>query len=131
MPSDVQLIWLLTGGLAPLFGAGVLYLLWGVFKKLAAPGSVYRWRVAADPLGWLYAAILIAVQSAHRDFEMGMVLMGVGCIACAVACGMQLLAAMNERGTSQDWQPSPLFQSVALLLVAFSLVLGYFSQTSP
>jgi hypothetical protein len=131
MPSDVQLFWLLTGGLAPLFGAGILYLLWGVFKKLAAPGSVYRWRVAADPLGWLYGAILIAVQSAHRYFEAGIDLMGLGCIACSIACGMQLLAAMDERGASRNWQPSLMFQLMALFLVGLSLVLGYFSQLFP
>jgi hypothetical protein len=67
MPAQVN--WLLLEGLLPLAGAGVIYLLWGAFRYVAATDKAqftYHWREAADPLGWLYGAIIIAAQSALK-----------------------------------------------------------------
>jgi hypothetical protein len=51
MTNDAQLNWLLSQGLIPLFGASIVYLIWGIFKKLVAPGAPYRWREAFDSMG--------------------------------------------------------------------------------
>lgn len=57
-----QIAWLLLEGLLPLFGAGAIYLVWGVCTYAAATAGSefnYRWKEAADPLGWLYGSIII------------------------------------------------------------------------
>jgi hypothetical protein len=123
-------MWLLTEGLIPLFGAGIVYLIWGWFRKLAAPGNSYVWRAAIDSMGWLYGAIIIAIQSANRFFGAGPDhrAMAIGCVACAIFCGMQLLAGMCERGANPAWQPQATFKIPAIIFVAVTLWFGYSAQ---
>ena len=97
MLERIQITWLLWEGLVPLFGASTVYLASGFYKQLASPGSKFAWSAAADSMGWLYGALIIAVQSAVRFFEAGpqYIYAGIGCIICIFACGMQLLAGMH------------------------------------
>ncbi|HEX5341057.1 MAG TPA: hypothetical protein VFX55_01075 [Duganella sp.] len=133
MTNDAQLNWLLSQGLIPLFGASIVYLIWGVFKKLVAPGAPYRWREAFDSMGWIYGAIVIVLQSAARCFEAGSSYraLGISCAVCAMLGGMLLLAAMSERGTHGNWQPPVTFKIMALIFVATALTVGYLAQVVP
>jgi hypothetical protein len=70
MPAQIS--WLLFEGLLPLIGAGLIYLLWGFFRYLASTNKTefsYHWSEAADPLGWLYGAVILAAQSALQSFS--------------------------------------------------------------
>jgi threonine/homoserine/homoserine lactone efflux protein len=84
-------------------------------------------------MGWLYGGIVIAVQSAVRFLEAGQVhrTAGIGCVCCAIVCGMVLLAAMNERGINPAWQPPLIFKIAAILIVAVILWFGYSAQAVP
>jgi hypothetical protein len=54
MPAQIS--WLLFQGVLPLTGAGLIYLLWGVFRYVTSANKAkfdYHWSGAADPLGWI------------------------------------------------------------------------------
>lgn len=127
MFEQTQIAWLLWEGLVPLFGASGVYLASGFYKRLASPGSIFAWSEAVDSMGWLYGALIIAVQSAVRLFEAGAPYFhaGIGCIICVFACGMQLLAGMNERGANRSWQPPKQFKLFAVVIIAMVLVSRY------
>jgi hypothetical protein len=132
MLAHTSFTWLLWEGLMPLFGASGVYLASGFYKRLASPGSTYAWGEAVDPMGWLYGALIIAVQSAVRLFEAGAPYLyaGIGCTICILACGMQLLAGMNERGADRSWRPSRQFKIAALVTIAIVLVSGYLARST-
>lgn len=123
MALDGPMKWLIFEGLLPIFGAGVLYSLWGLLIAIA-------WREAVDPLGWLYGALIIAIQASIRS-AVGRAersLLTWGCMIGAGFCLMLLLAAMNQRGQASGWQPRLPLKVFASLLVIGVLTLGYFAQ---
>lgn len=95
--------WLLIEGIVPLFGASLLYLLFGVAKKIVATGAFnFAWREACDPIGWLYGTLIISVQSVIRglpkyEANRGIIL---ACGGGGLACAILLVAAMYERGAA-------------------------------
>jgi len=102
MAFDTQLKWLIFEGALPLFGAGVLYLLWGLLIAIAR-GSwspPFAWREAVDPLGWLYGALIVVIQAAARSFaaKPERTLLAWACMIGVGFCFMLLLAAMSARG---------------------------------
>ena len=132
MPS--QLMWLLLEGVLPLMGAGMLYLIWGVLRYVSAMEKTqfaYQWAEAADPLGWLYGAIIIATQSAMKCFSASSEheTLGWGCIFGAVFCLLLLVAAMTDRGAVSAWRPTSLLRRSSLGLVFFILFEGYLAHT--
>jgi hypothetical protein len=132
MALDGPMKWLIFEGLLPIFGAGVLYSLWGLLIAIAR-GSwkpAFAWREAVDPLGWLYGALIIAIQASIRS-AIGRAersLLTWGCMIGAGFCLMLLLAAMNQRGQASGWQPRLPLKVFASLLVIGVLTLGYFAQ---
>jgi len=133
MPPNVS--WLLLEGLLPLFGAGVIYLVWGVCRYAATmerSAFTYRWGEAGDPLGWLYGAIIIAAQTAVRDFTLlsNGGLLGWLCIAAAAFCLLLLVAAMTDRGAASSWKPTLVFQLLTIAVVGAILCLGCVSHMS-
>jgi hypothetical protein len=133
MLAHTSFTWLLWKGLVPLFGANVVYMMSGFYKQLASPGTTFAWAEAIDSMGWLYGALIISVQSAVQLFSIGTHYLyhGIGCIVCAFVCGMQLLAAMGERGADRSCQPSLRFKSVAVVVVVVILVSGCFVRSIP
>lgn len=131
MPA--QLTWLLLEGMLPLMGAGAIYLAWGACRYIVTMEGThfaYDWTEAADPVGWLYGAFVIAVQSAIRCFSTSgdRKLLASGCIVGGVFCFFLLLAAMSERGAISDWKPSALLRRLALGLVVCILFGGYLAH---
>jgi hypothetical protein len=129
----VQLTWLLLEGVLPLMGAAVIYLLWGGFRYVAAMESAqftYQWAAAADPLGWLYGALIIAVQSAVKSFSAPSrhEFLAWACIIGAILCLVLLLAAMTERGAVSEWKPPRRLHRYALALVGVILFFGYWAH---
>ncbi|MBS0417180.1 MAG: hypothetical protein JSR66_05675 [Proteobacteria bacterium] len=129
-----QVSWLLLEGLLPLFGAGVIYLVWGVCTYAAAVETsefTYRWGEAADPLGWLYGATMIAAQNAVRDFTLSShrLALGWGCVVVGIICLLLLVAAMTNRGATWTWRPKCIFQAFTIVFVGTTLYIGFLSHT--
>jgi hypothetical protein len=127
MLNQPQYVWLAIEGIIPLFGASVVYLISGCFKKLASPGSTFAWKESVDSMGWLYGSLIIAVQAATRLITGGAenAALGFGCIVCAGICGLQLLSAMNERGANSNWQPPLGFKLAAFVMTLLILTAGF------
>lgn len=126
--------WLVLEGLLPLFGAGVIYLAWGVCQYAATMERsvfTYRWGGAADPLGWLYGTIIIAAQTAVRDFTLSSNRIALGCVCVffGVFSLLLLVAAMTGRGTTSAWKPPPLFHMLTVVAVGANLYIGFLSHT--
>ena len=131
MPAQTS--WLLLEGLLPLFGAGVIYLVWGVCNYAATAERsefAYRWGEAADPLGWLYGAIIIDAQTAVRDFTLSSHRFALGwlCVVFGVVSLLLLVAAMTGRGATSSWRPTRLLQAVTLVFVGATLYIGFLSH---
>lgn len=103
--------------------------LWGIFRYTSTDNKAsfqYHWWEAADPLGWLYGAVIIAAQSALKCFSsQGNQTLTWMCVGGGLACLLLLVAAMTERGTSASWKPPPSLQVFAALLVVGILYAGY------
>lgn len=129
---DAQVKWLVFEGLLPMFGAGVLFAIWGISLAVVKGtlSSQYAWREAIDSIGWMYGALIIAIQSALRSFSAKPEATGLawGCIIAAAICFIMLLAAMNQRGLDNNWRPPLSLKLVATMLVIAVLVAGYASQ---
>jgi len=131
MPPHVS--WLLLEGLLPLIGAGVIYLVWGVCRYAATVQRsefIYRWGEAADPLGWLYGAIIIAAQTAVRDFTLSnhRFVLGWGCVILGGSCLLLLVAAMTGRGATSSWRPPFPFHLLTVVFVGATLYIGFLSH---
>lgn len=132
MALDAQMKWLIFEGVLPIFGAGVLYILWGLMIAVAR-GSwspPFVWREAFDPVGWLYGALIIAIQASVRSLAAsadGSSLKWWSMI-CAGFCFMFLLAAMSERGRDAQWRPGPILKFFASLTVIAALSVGFLAQ---
>lgn len=124
-PSHDSLTWLLVEGLLPLFGAGVLYVLWGVALYIAANPQPkltafgFAWKEALDPLGWLYGGGILAVQSLVKTWTNGALITKIFFGLEVLACLVLLFAAMTQRGQNANWKPpTSLTASAAALMVA-------------
>jgi len=131
--SQAQWDWLLFEGALPLFGAGTLYLCWGLVRYIsAAAGSAHRydWTEALDAVGWLYGALIIAVQSAIRSAVAAppSTFLKWGCSIGAGFCALLLLSAMNERSQSTSWRPPALLKAITLVAVLGILTGGFLAQ---
>jgi hypothetical protein len=125
---SAEINWLLFEGILPLIGAGLIYLMWGGFRFLAATNKSqfkYHWAEASDPLGWLYGAVIIAVQSAFKCFsaQKDQSLAWL-CVGGGVACLLLLVAAMTDRGATSTWKPPISLQMFAIVLVGAILYAG-------
>lgn len=128
-PLKQALKWLLMEGAVPLLGASVLYLLYGGCRWLVSTKKsafALPWKPAVDALGWLYGAIIIAVQTGWK----GLSATGAGytpywAFFGAAGCFMVLLAAMNERGQDPTWEPPIMLQLFAGVMVVAILYAGF------
>jgi hypothetical protein len=126
MPEPVQ--WLLLQGLVPVFGAGIFYLAVGGAGWIAAQNKQtykYDWKQVFDPIGWLYASVVIAAQSGVKsvlvkDFPILPYAFGFVGVASLIV----LMAAMQERGKG-EWAPALSLRITSLALVCASLLGGY------
>lgn len=120
--------WLMIEGLLPLFGAGVLYLIWGTARYvMATRGSfAFAWKEALDPYGWLYGGGILAAQSLTKSYSKdGWSIVSIFLGLEGLACVILLLAAMTERGQKADWKPPAFATKVAAFLVIVILVEGF------
>lgn len=134
MALDAQMKWLIFEGVLPIFGAGILYSLWGLLIAIAR-GSwkpVFAWREAIDPLGWLYGALIIAVQAAIKSLNAAPEgsLVTLACMIGGGFCFMLLLAAMSARGQHAGWQPRLPLKLFAGVVVIVTLACGYLAQAA-
>lgn len=121
--------WVVWEGALPLLGAGVLYILWGIVRWAVSANKksfALPLKPAIDSLGWLYGAIIVAVQTGIK----GLPLQSAGSMpywafAGAVICLLVLLAAMGERGQNPQWEPPLTTQFVAAGMVLAILFMGY------
>lgn len=125
--------WLLFGATVPLFGAAVLFLLWGALLFIVAGNKTnfkYHWPQAFDPLGWLYGGAALAVQVGARGW--GQPKTGIVPFVCFVAaaiCLLLLIAAMTERGKDKQWTPPKSLITVSVALVLAILCAGFAVQS--
>jgi hypothetical protein len=126
MPAQIS--WLLFQGLLPLTGAGLIYLLWGVFRYVTSANKAkvdYHWSAAADPLGWLYGSVILAAQSALQSFSLrGNQLLAWGCLCVGLFSLLLLVSAMTDRGAAAGWKPPLGLHLFAIVLVGVTLYLG-------
>jgi hypothetical protein len=126
MPAQIS--WLLFQGLLPLTGAGLIYLLWGVFRYVTSTSKAkvdYHWSAAADPLGWLYGSVILAAQSALQSFSLrGNQLLAWGCLCVGLFSLLLLVSAMTDRGAESDWKPPLRLHLFAIAVVGVTLCLG-------
>lgn len=133
MFTQAQWDWLLFEGALPLFGAGALYLCWGTVRYISAAAGAtqhYDWKEALDAVGWLYGALIIAVQSAVRSAAAAppSTFLKWGCSMGAGFCALLLLSAMNERSQSSGWRPPALLKTITLFAVLGILSGGFLAQ---
>jgi peptidoglycan/LPS O-acetylase OafA/YrhL len=121
--------WLIIEGLIPLFGAGVLFLVLGVFLYVATQDKSrfsYTWSGFFDPLGWLYGATILAVQagvkSSHSPENLTLTFL---CFAAGAICLLLLVAAMFLRGGNKTYDPPVTLKVVTVLFVIVILAAGY------
>jgi hypothetical protein len=128
IPMPTQISWFLFEGLLPLIGAGLIYLLWGVFRYLASTNKAqftYHWSEAADPLSWLYGSVILAAQSALQSFSShGNQALAWACLCIGLVSLLFLVAAMTDRGATSAWKPPLSWQLFATVLVGFTLFVG-------
>jgi hypothetical protein len=126
MPAQIS--WFLFQGLLPLTGAGLIYLLWGVFRYVTSANKArfnYHWSGAADPLGWLYGSVILAAQSALQSFSLrGNQLLAWGCLCVGFLSLLLLVSAMTDRGEAPGWKPPWELHLAAIVFVGVTLYLG-------
>ena len=126
MPAQIS--WLLFEGLLPLTGAGLIYLLWGVFRYVTSANKAkldYHWSAAADPLAWLYGSVILAAQSALQSFSLrGNHPLAWRCLCMGLASLLLLVSAMTDRGTASGWKPPLRLHFVAIVFVGVTLAFG-------
>ena len=135
LPVDPQFKWLLWEGVVPMFGAGLLFVVWGLVLAVVrgAWSSTFAWKECIDSMGWLYAALVIAIQASIRGSALakGQDDLVIWCYVGATVCFMMLLAAMHERAHSSSWQPPTSMKISATMLVFAILFAGYKAQAVP
>jgi hypothetical protein len=132
---DSQIKWLVIEGILPMFGAAMLFLIWGIAHSLAQGRRPrYAWQESTiDSPGWLYGGLLIAIQAglkcaASKPDQDALVL--ASCIG-ALAALFLLLAAMHERARNRRWRPPFSLKFSAFIVVILILIVGYKAQGIP
>jgi hypothetical protein len=123
--TSQQWRWLLLEGVVPLFGAGLLYWLYGLARMATSINSTrFAWSEAFDAIGWLYGAFIISIQMEVRAIagSLDSPLLQLLTAMATLACMVLLLAAMAERGQDSHYR-APL----KLKLFSFGLVLTILS----
>lgn len=133
MLHDTQLRWLLLEGLVPLFGAGLIFTLWGMMKRITHDATApfcFAWQEAIDSSGWLYGALIIAIQSAVKSWPRieSAPGIGYGCIGAGILCLLLMLAAMDQRGRNAAWRPPRSMKIASFSIAVVVLLLGYAAQ---
>jgi hypothetical protein len=115
-------------GLLPLMGAGLIYLLWGVFRYVTSTNKAefdYHWSEAAGPLGWLYGSVILAAQSALQSFSLrGNQVLAWKCLCIGILSLLLLVSAMTDRGETSAWKPPLGLQVLAIVFVGATLYFG-------
>lgn len=131
--SGPQYDWLIVQGLLPLLGAGFICIILGCFKYISAnnkPSFTYDWKQAADPISWLYGALIIAAQSAQKSFSVKEdTTLAWACVVAGSICLLLLATAMTEKASSNSWTPPKSLQIFAAILVAATLFAGFIVNT--
>jgi peptidoglycan/LPS O-acetylase OafA/YrhL len=115
--------WLVIDGLVPLFGASVLFCLWGVARKATQEKKVvYAWHEAIDSMGWLYGTAILSIQSiSWTRWTYWNFLLAIA----ALAAILLLLSAMDHRGEDSNWKPPVRLRWIAIVLTILVLISGY------
>ena len=131
MPAQIS--WLLFQGVLPLTGAGLIYLLWGVFRYVTSANKArfnYHWSGAADPLGWLYGSVILAAQSALQSFSLrGNQPLAWVCVCVGFVSLLLLVSAMTDRGAESAWKPPVGLHLATIVFVGATLYLGLVVHT--
>jgi hypothetical protein len=85
----------------------------------------YSWKEALDPLGWLYGAAILSIQSGFAADSGNGVLKSL-CFASSAASLLLLLSAMTDRGADANWKPPTSLQRVSGALVVAVLLAGFY-----
>lgn len=122
--------WLLVEGIAALFGAGGLYILVGICFRIAGSAVPFAWREALDPMGWLYGAVVISIQSAVTLFNAAQYnpAVAANCMVMTTLCCLLLVAGMHQRGINRQWTPPRSMKLAAGLLALITLCLGFIAR---
>lgn len=130
--SEQGIKWLLLEGALPLLGAGALYILYGFGRWVSSDNKssfALRIKAAVDPMGWLYGAIIVAMQTGLKGFGVSAAgNMPFWAFGGAAIAGIVLLAAMGDKGQKAGWEPPTSLQIFSGLMVGVILFLGYTTQ---
>jgi len=130
-PTAVK--WVVYDGLLPLLGAAALFLLWGCIRYIASDQTKHfkhSWKEAFDPMGWLYGATILAIQSGTKAASTGNNPLKDCLYICAGVCLLLLLAAMTSRGENPEWKPRRSFQAMVIAFICAILAAGYFAHST-
>lgn len=130
---DPAIKWLLSEGILPLLGAGVLYLIWGCCRFVVTTDRTqfnYHWWQAIDTLGWLYGAVILSIQAGLKGFGVARTgVLPLFCFIAAAICLLLLISAMTERGANPKWEPPLKLKFAAGILAIGILIAGFRVQS--
>jgi hypothetical protein len=125
--------WLFFDGIIPLLGANLLFLAWGVARRINYNGEKgkfkFQWKQAVDPSGWLYGASLLAMQLGRASLAQNALMASLFFVAVAI-CFLLLLANMTYRGDLTSYEAPPSLNYMAIGMVVLVLGVGYASKSS-
>jgi hypothetical protein len=120
--------WLIWEAALPLFGAPVLYLLFGFGKWVTTEkGKPFKWawNQAFDPLGCLYGGAFLALHAEMKGKDAPAYAQLTNSVwvsfGSAGFCLIVLASAMFNRGDSATWKP-PLSMLILTSLVIWLIV---------
>jgi hypothetical protein len=125
---DTAIDWVVLEGIVPIFGAGLLYILLGIGKKItirAGRPFSYNWRDSLDPIGWLYAGAVVASAIGMKTTSGVDPKFRYACLTCGFFCVLLLIAAFHSKADDPTWEPPPVMSWVAGLLVIVILAAGF------
>lgn len=126
--SGEAIHWLLVEGLLPLFGASILYWLWGACRRTTWDSSKgvfkFSWKGAFDIMGWLYGATVLSMQAGMASYELHKVILSIVCFSAGVICLLLLLSAMTDRSQNSETKDSEWKPPVSLHVVGIPLILA-------
>lgn len=125
--------WLMLEALLPMFGASLLFLLWGLARLAAAVDPrqfSFHWAAAIDPMGWLYGGAILAIQAGSKSLGLpDPAWLNWTSFSGALLSLLFLVAAMTERGQRSDWKPNIFFTALSLTLVTAIVAVSFQVQT--
>jgi cytochrome bd-type quinol oxidase subunit 2 len=136
---DLALKWLFLEALLPLFGATLMYLALGGGRWVTLRRGQqfrWRWREAADSMGWLYGGAILAVQAGIKAGASDIFLQYPGNVAVWVSfaaagfCAILLTSAMFARGDDPYWKPPSAMIVLTCALMTVIVCAGYIIQES-